>query len=198
MPSNHPSCIISPSQKRTLYIRESLALDLLQEKGISTSEYLGKGRRRVLAVAVDRSTRSPCILASPSGDVEDAEANTKSFPFDHRTGLDASQIHAIAQHLQLKDSAKEHLLKLIHALIALYMQKEAFLLRTLFVEDSADLKVVNARFGFDDAAFKSTKRQGDVHALRRVEDEDAQEIEAEKDGIVYIKLAGDGNIGTLV
>jgi succinyl-CoA synthetase alpha subunit len=78
------------------------------------------------------------------------------------------------------------------------MKKEAFILETMFVERLGELKVVGARFGFDDAAFRSTKRQSDIHALRRSEDEDPQELQAEQDGIVYIKLAGDGNIGTLV
>src|SRR6202043_367521 len=55
-----------------------------------------------------------------------------------------------------------------------------------------------ARFGFDDAAFRSAERQVDIHGLRCVEDEMSEEAEAERDGIVYIKLAGEGNIGTLV
>lgn len=57
---------------------------------------------------------------------------------------------------------------------------------------------------FDDAAFRSSGRQADIHALRRDaaqqstnDDDDAQEAAAARDGIVYIKLSG-GNIGTLV
>lgn len=191
--------ICTPSmQKRTLYIRENLAFDLLEERGISTSEKSRDKKKRLLAIAVDRSTRSPCILASPAGDSDCVESSSKSFPFDYQTGPEYSHIPAIAKHLQLEGSSKDALPGFINDLVQLYTQKEAFLLRTLFVEDSGDLKVVNARFGFDDAAFRSAKRQADVHALRRTEDENAQEVEAEKDGIVYIKLAGNGNIGTLV
>lgn len=185
-------------QKRTLYIHEDDAMDMLRGRGINASEYSGKGEKRLLAVAIDRANLSPCIIASPATDQENPQAEAKKFPFDYRKGFEASQAQAIAEHLKIGDSSKDSLLKLINGLVELYMSKEAFLLETMVVERLGDLKVVGARFGFDDAAFRSTQRQGDVHALRRFEDEDPHEVEAEKDGIVYIKLAGDGNIGTLV
>lgn len=188
----------SASQKRNLYIREDLAQDLLRERGFNASEYSGKGTKRLLAVGVDRRNMSPCIIASPASDSKSPYSDSKRFPFEYRKGVDASQIKEIAKHLQLGESSKESLPRLVNGLVKLYMEKEAFLLETMLVERLGDLKIVGANFGFDDAAFRSTKRQADVHALRRVEDEDAQEVEAEKDGIVYIKLAGDGNIGTLV
>jgi len=190
--------ITNATQKRTLYIREDLALNLLRERGINAGEYSGKGRKRFLAVAVDRATRSPCIIASPANDPTESHGEIKKFAFDYREGFDLSQVPAIAEHLQLSNSSKDSLPKLINGLVDLYMKKEAFLLETKFVERLGELKVVGANFGFDDAAFRSTKRQAEIHALRRLEDEDPQEVEAEQDGIVYIKLAGDGNIGTLV
>jgi succinyl-CoA synthetase alpha subunit len=184
--------------KRNLYIRENLALNLLRESNINVSEYSGQGNKRLLAVGIDRKNLSPCIIASPASDPEQPHVGAKKFPFDYRKGFDPSSTQEIAEYLQLDQSAKESLLKVINGLVDLFMQKEAFLLETTIVEQAGDVKVVGAHFGFDDAAFRSTKRQADVHALRRTEDEDAQELEAEKDGIVYIKLAGDGNIGTLV
>jgi succinyl-CoA synthetase alpha subunit len=189
---------IARIQKRNLYIRENLAFDLLRERGINASEYSGRGRKRMLAVAVDRASLSPCIIASPASNPENVHAEAKKCSFDYNNGFDINQVPDIAEHLQLGQSSKESLPKLINGLVDLYMKKEAFLLETMFVERLGELKVVGARIGFDDAAFRSTKRQSDIHALRRTEDEDAQELEAEKDGIVYIKLAGDGNIGTLV
>jgi succinyl-CoA synthetase alpha subunit len=185
-------------RRRNLYMRENFAFSLLRESGINASEYSGRGRKRLLAVAIDRESMQPCIIASPAHDPEQSPGEAKKFPFHYRKGFDASTAPAIADHLQLGPSSKESLPKLINALVGLYMKKEAFLLETMFVERLGDLKVVGTRFGFDDAAFRSTKRQANVHALRRLEDEDAHEVEAEKDGIVYIKLAGDGNIGTLV
>ncbi|KAH7330077.1 putative CoA-ligase [Rhexocercosporidium sp. MPI-PUGE-AT-0058] len=186
------------AQKRNLYIREDLAQNLLRERGFNASEYSGKGTKRMLAVGVDRAAMSPCIIASPATNLEEPHAEGKRFPFEYQKGVDASQIQQIADHLQLSGSSKESLPKLVNGLVKLYMEKEAFLLETMLVELLGDLKIVGANFGFDDAAFRSTKRQADIHALRRIKDEDVQEVEAEKDGIVYIKLAGDGNIGTLV
>lgn len=196
-PTSTPKAV-AKTQKRNLYLREDIALNLLRERGINASEYSGEGKRRLLAIAVDRSNLSPCIIASPAMNADNFHEGAKSFPFDYRTGFDDSLVPAISEHLQLGESSKESLPKLIQGLVDLYMKNEAFLLETKFVERLGELKVVGARFGFDDAALRSSKRQGDIHALRRVEDEVPEEVEAEKDGIVYIKLAGNGNIGTLV
>jgi succinyl-CoA synthetase alpha subunit len=185
-------------QKRALHIREELAFDLLRAKGFNASVYSGKGKERFLAIAVNRATLSPCVVASPANTPGQLLTEVKRFPFDYRKGLKVEQFSAIAEHLQLSHSSKESLPKLINGLIDLFMSKEAFLLETKFVERLGDLKIVGAQFSFDDAAFRSTKRQADIHALRQVGDEDAQEVEAEGHGIVYIKLAGNGNIGTLV
>ena len=185
-------------QKRYLYIQEDLAFNLLRERGINASEYSGKGRQRLLAVAIDRSSQSPCIIASPATNVEDCYLEAHSFPFDYRTGFDSKMVPTIADHLQLSGSSRESLPTLIQKLVELFIQKEAFLLETKFVERLGALKVTGAHFGFDDAALRSGDRQVDIHGLRKIDLEDPEEVEAEKDGIVYIKLAGDGNIGTLV
>ncbi|KAG0649569.1 Succinate-ligase, partial [Hyphodiscus hymeniophilus] len=185
-------------QKRSFYIHRHDAMDMLRAKGINVSHYSGKGNKRLLAVAIDRENLSPCIIASPGTDQENLHVGSQKFPFDYRNGFDASQADAIARYLKIGESYKAALPKLINGLVELYMSKEAFLLETSVVERLGDLKVVDAHFGFDDAAFRSTQRQADVHALRRFEDEDPSEVDAEKEGIVYIKLAGDGNIGTLV
>ncbi|KAH8808393.1 succinyl-CoA synthetase-like protein [Xylogone sp. PMI_703] len=184
--------------KRYLHIREDLALNLLREAGINASEYSGKGIQRLLAVTVDRSNLCPCILASPTTDLDQVQSMSRKFPFDYRKGFEPSQVRELAEHLQLGEGGKQQVLKLVNALVDLYMKKEAILLETKIVERLGDVKVTGAKFIFDDAAFRSSKRQGDIHALRRLEDENPVELEAEKDGIVYIKLAGDGNIGTLV
>lgn len=185
-------------QKRNLYIRENLAFDLLRERGINVSESSDKGQQHFLAIAVDRTNQSPCIIASPATDTEKNYVGAKRFPFDYRQGFNVIQVASIVQHLQLSKSATNSLPKFITKLIDLYKEKEAFFIETRFEERLGDLKVTGARFGFDDAAFRSTNRQADIHALRCIEDEDPIEVEAERSGIVYIKLAGDGNIGTLV
>jgi succinyl-CoA synthetase alpha subunit len=185
-------------QSRKLYIREDQAFNLLWKSGIEASGYSGKGKRRLLAVAVDRQKLSPCVIASPTIDAKHLSSTAKYFPFDYRAGLSDSQLASVAEHLQLSESSRVSFPKLITGLVALYMRKEAFIFETKLVESLGGLRVVGARFGFDDAAFRSAKRQMDIHSLRCIEDEVPEDLEAERDGIVYIKLAGEGNIGTLV
>ncbi|KAK7757838.1 hypothetical protein SLS62_000216 [Diatrype stigma] len=91
---------------------------------------------------------------------------------------------------------KQRFIAVLNGMIDLFFEKEAFLLETQIVENGENVEIVAARFGFDDAAFRSCGRQGDIQELRDTSSEEAAEVEAEKDGIVYIKL--DGNIGTLV
>lgn len=194
-PSSDPKTI-SKIQKRSLYIREDLAFDLLRERGINAAKYSGKGIQRLLAIAIDRSSRSPCIIASPNSD---STAETKRFPFDYRKGPNPLDIPRIATHLQLSATAQERLPKFINELISIFMQKEAFLIESLLVERLGDLKVTGAHFGFDDAAFRSAKRQESIHTLAPLTPLDPDEAEAEKHGIVYIKLDDPtANIGTLV
>ncbi|KAM3086001.1 hypothetical protein ACMFMG_003050 [Clarireedia jacksonii] len=189
---------IPTQQKRSIYLHQDDSFDLLRQQGIAVSEDPGKGRRRLLAIGIDRKNLSPCVIVSAAENSSQLHAQSKKYPFDYRTGPDPSQLSAIASHLGL-DSSIESLSKIIKSLVSLYNSKEAFLLETTFIEEAQGLKIVTANFGFDDAAFRSTKRQSEIHSLRRTSLEDPHELEAEKDGIVYIKLSGSGNnIGTLV
>jgi succinyl-CoA synthetase alpha subunit len=188
----------SAQQKRSLYIGEEHAFDLVRQRGISATKGVGPAKQHLLAVAIDRTAKSPAIVVSPATNPDAVYDEAKYFPFDYLTGFSDAELPAIAQHLGIHDRALESLKSLIHKLVALYMEKEAFLLETKVTEHLGGLEVTAAHFGFDDAAFRSTKRQADIHALRDLAAEDPNGLEAEKDGIVYIRLAGDGNIGTLV
>jgi succinyl-CoA synthetase alpha subunit len=188
---------VPTQQKRSIYLHQDDSFDLLRQRGITVSEESGNGRRRLLAIGIDRKNLSPCVIVSAAEDPSQLHPQSKKFPFDYRTGPDSSQLSAIASHLGL-DSSTDSLSELIKSFISLYNSKEAFLLETTFIEEANELKIVTANFGFDDAAFRSTKRQSEIHSLRRTSLEDPHELEAEKDGIVYIKLSGSGSIGTLV
>ncbi|PQE25529.1 succinyl- synthetase subunit alpha protein [Rutstroemia sp. NJR-2017a BBW] len=189
---------IPTQQKRSIYLHQDDSFDLLRERGIKVSEDPGNRRRRLLAIGIDRENLSPCVITSAPVNPSHLHLQPylRKFPFDYRTGPDSSQLSAIASRLGLKSSTSLNFL--IDSLISLYNSKEAFLLETTFIEEDDTFKVVTANFGFDDAAFRSTGRQSEIHALRRTSFEDPHELEAEKDGIVYIKFRGPGNIGTLV
>ena len=184
-----PQTFIPRVQKRTLYIKQAQAFDMLKDYDVPVSEVAAKpGEEYLLAVSIDRSNLCPCIVASPPTTAEDPYIEARRFPFDYRAGLDDSTIPSIVSHLQLHPSSTEPLTRILHSLVTLFKTKEAFLLETrLSITSSGDPAVSSARFGFDDAAFRSAQRQADAHALRDVEHEDPDEVEAERNGIVYIK-----------
>ncbi|KAK4154024.1 putative succinyl-CoA ligase subunit alpha, mitochondrial [Chaetomidium leptoderma] len=194
--------IMTGHQRRHLYISEDKSMDLLREVGrINCGTYSGSGVRKFLAIGIDRSTRSPCILASPAMGQDQSNNNSvKSYPFDYRRGLDELLIGRIASHMQMsaRGSVLESLGRLVESLVAIFYDKEAFFLSTSVVERLGEIKVVGARFGFDDAAYRSCGRQVDLQNLRDIAAEDPAEVEAEKNGIVYIKLGGAGTVGTVV
>ena len=77
-------------------------MDLLREAGqINCGSYSGSGVRKLLAIGINRSTRSPCILAAPTIDGGELNDVVKRYPFDYRTGPDDLSIERIASHLQL-------------------------------------------------------------------------------------------------
>ncbi|KAK3498130.1 succinyl-CoA synthetase-like protein [Neurospora crassa] len=195
-------------QRRSIYLDVNQCFDELRARGgINCGPYSSHGTRRLLAVGIDRSARSPAILVAPS--IEDwmegaqrTSAPVKSFPFDYRRGPDELAIERLASYLQLSnkgDSAVDSLRRLIKTLTTLFYEKEGLLLTTHIVERLRVIKVVHARFAFDQATFRNGTPPDKIKAMYvRATDEPA-EAKAERSGIVYIKLSGeDATIGTLV
>jgi len=192
-------------QRRTLYIKQSQAFDMLKEKDIPTIEShtpTTTSNAKLLAISIDREARQPCIIASPTIDPAEIFQKSKKFPFAYGTDEATSDaiIENVAAHLGISHKGEQVLTKFIGDLVDIFMSKEAFVLETKIVlgSDGEGLQVEAARFGFDDAAFKSSGRQADVHALRDIGSEVREEVEAEKDGMIYVKLAGEGTLGTIV
>lgn len=84
---------------------------------------------------------------------------------------------------------------LIRNLWKFYVEKEAITTTlSLALSDSADeIKIYDPYLFFDDAAYKSTKRQTDLHSLRNKSTVPATELEAEENGIVFVSLASPPN-----
>ncbi|ESZ91300.1 succinyl-CoA synthetase subunit alpha [Sclerotinia borealis F-4128] len=192
------------TQKRTVYIKEEDALKLLDERKIRHIETISKEEsfHKTLTIGIDRSNRCPCvIIQSPVGKSR-SPAKAKKFPFPYNSGPRFYTLKKCVQNLMMWHQAKS-CKQVISSLFELFKEKEAFILETTIItNNSHDVKsqpvISNANFGFDDAAFKSAHRQSDIHSLPRADIQDAAEVEAAKHGIVYIKFAGNGNIGTLV
>lgn len=174
-------------QKRSLYVKQFQAFDILKQKNIAVSEEASDSDVS-LSISVDRTALSPCIVASPSAEFDAAQ--TRKFPFSYTQDAfhNSPLIAMAATHLGLPESAHGKLGGLVQALWEIFKEKEAFVLETRvgLVADGT-LEVHGARFGFDDAAFRSSGRQEEIHRLRNTAEEVTEEVEAEKDGIVYVK-----------
>ncbi|KAJ5561823.1 ATP-grasp fold subdomain 2 [Penicillium sp. DV-2018c] len=185
-------------QRRSLHIKQSQAFDILAQRSVPVNETVSDSDFSI-SITVDRTALSPCLIASPTPEFDAAQSQKFPFPYSQTAFEDSSIITAIASHLGLPASAHKKLAGFVQTLWEIYKEKEAFVLETrLGVSADNALEVHGARFGFDDAAFRSSGRQEDIHNLRDKSEEVPEEVEAEKDGIVYVKLEGEGSVGTLV
>jgi len=194
--SHSPSSTV---HKRTLVIKPEQAFDMLKERGIKLSSANNNGK--MLAISVDRSRRMLCVVASPTSESSQVFKQSRRYPFEYGSNDASSEtmIDQVAKTLQIPDATKPEIKKLIEQLVDLYMKKEAAVLRTnIAISDNGEVSVTDAGFRFDDAAFRSSKRQQDVHALRDLKAEVPEEVDAEKEGMAYVKMPGDGTLGTIV
>ncbi|KAI0159530.1 succinyl-CoA synthetase-like protein [Xylariaceae sp. FL1272] len=199
---------IQMAQRRSIYLTESTAFDLLTHRLIPVAqETSADQKRRLLAITVNRSTNCPCVVVSPTVNGDSTEI--KKFDYPYKTGAADLDFSAIVSYIGLDANNAEiisSLRTILNELVILFAENEAFLLETHLVSPGEDspIAIAAARFGFDDAAHRSGKRQADIQALRDTSVEDPAEVGVEKDGIVYIKLPNGGrenevaNIGTLV
>ncbi|KIW03224.1 uncharacterized protein PV09_05448 [Verruconis gallopava] len=196
--------------KRSLHLRTDQASDLLKQYDIVTSQAPSdESDSRLLVLTVDRSARAPCIIVSPTTKKEAIYARSVHIPYDYVAGPESEHLKLALEKLQLSSSppsVQAAVSNLITKLSKLFKDKEAVSLevRLTVSGTSQSLVVYEPNFTFDDAAFRSTKRHGELHALRDTSLEDPIELAAEPHGIVYVKLDSptEGNaprnIGTLV
>jgi succinyl-CoA synthetase alpha subunit len=181
-------------QKRSLHLTADQSSDLLKtfDIPISSSAPQNTTSTHFLGITVARSARSPCIIAAPTTDPSHLSKRVRRFPFDYRDGPSQFTIQEALSYLQIDASppkAKAQAVSLIKNLWTLYLEKEAITATlSLALNPSKDELVLwDPYLFFDNAAFKSCKRQSDLHALASEKSDIDQE--AEKAGIVYIPLA---------
>ncbi|KAJ5620064.1 hypothetical protein N7510_004048 [Penicillium lagena] len=210
-----PSPGSTTQQRRSLYIKQFQALEILKQKAVPVKDTPTAPSDKSISITVDRTALSPCIIASPTADFDPAQSRKFPFSYTQTNFVDSPVIAEVISHLDLPDSAHGKLAGLVQALWEIFTEKEAFVLETrVGTSATGDLEIHGARFGFDDAAFRSSGRQEEIHRLRNTAEEVPEEVEAEKDGIVYVKygcstsqyspgtnysrLEGEGSVGTLV
>lgn len=198
-----------PQQRRALHLRADQSAIMLRDAGFTVTPHRPSSTddARLLSVSVDRSARSPAVFASPTSNPTQLKHRTKVFPFNYSSGPTQADVGAILSYLDLDaapPSAKAQAADMVTKLFELFKAKEGVALTvSIAIPPSGNgIEIFNPDFTFDDAAFRSTKRQQELHAMRDVKVEDATEVSAEKDGIVYVKLGDpndkEANIGTLV
>ncbi|KAK7732125.1 hypothetical protein SLS57_001105 [Botryosphaeria dothidea] len=206
------SAVTSSPQRCGLHFNASQASSLLSEHGIPTTrEPNEKEDSRYVCVTIDRSTRSPAFVVSPSTHPRDIYTRARYIPFDYRAGPTNETLTRAVELLQLDaapPTAKMATYQLLKTLWTLFQTYEGVSLSThvAVAADADALLTYSPSFTFDDAAFRSTKRHASLHVQRDTSPSaiDPAELSAESDGIVYVKLGLDSadpaahNIGTLV
>ncbi|TVY66402.1 Succinate--CoA ligase [GDP-forming] subunit beta [Fusarium oxysporum f. sp. cubense] len=154
-----------------------------------------------LALTVDREKYAPVVLVSKHGgiNVED-NANSsigslQSFHFNLSDGITPGLVSRIRKGIGASEDEANKLGTILDRLLQLFISKDATMLEInpLVRTADANFKCLDAKFTFDDA---SERRQPELFAMRDVEAEVGEELEAQKHGLVYIKM--DGNIGNVV
>ena len=207
-PRSPAAAVVPPQsqQKRDLHIRPVQAHRVLEPylehlEGVTVTSDEAPLEAFYVGITVDRSERQPCIRTSPTTDVSQFRETARRFPYDQREPPPESLIQAAVEHIKAPN-ANEPIASLIRALAKMYTDKEAVTLSgnvSIGQDGNLKLHVPNVVLMFDDSAFKSGKRQEDIHNLRQKEREQPEEVEAEKSGIVFIRMEEkDANIGTIV
>lgn len=188
-----------PQQKRGIWLTKEQSLEQLEKYtvpiGNATTDSDASTFR--FAISLDRVQRQLRLVGwTPEGAAHEVpfHVSLKSTSPEQFTTL-------VTKLMGELGVPKEHLTALaiaFHRVRRLYTDLEAISVYFAVSSAGQEPAIVDAHVQLDDAAFKSSKRVAAVHKTRRVDLEDADEVAAEKYGIVYVKLEGEGSIGTVV
>ncbi len=154
-----------------------------------------------VAALTDRATQSVAMMASYEGgmDIEEVAHKTpekivKVF-INPLVGLTDEQALELAKGMGMNEASIPQCVQTLKNLYTCYMETDASLaeINPLIHEGDGTVKAIDAKFNFDSNALY---RQPEIVAMRDLDEEDADEIEASKFDLAYISL--DGNIGCLV
>jgi succinyl-CoA synthetase beta subunit len=154
-----------------------------------------------VAALTDRATQSVAMMASYEGgmDIEEVAHKTpekivKVF-INPLVGLTDEQALELAKGMGMNEASIPQCVETLKNLYTCYMETDASLaeINPLIHEADGTVKALDAKFNFDSNALY---RQPEIVAMRDLDEEDADEIEASKFDLAYISL--DGNIGCLV
>ncbi len=168
---------------------------LLVEEGADIKKELYVG------MVVDRGTQKVCLMASSEGgmDIEEVAAKTpekihKVF-VDPATGLKDAEGDDVARKIGVPEASVPQARAVLQGLYKAFWDTDASLaeINPLILTGDGRVVALDAKMNFDANALY---RHEDILAMRDLDEEDPDEIEASKFDLSYISL--DGNIGCLV
>ncbi|CAM1500619.1 Fc.00g097810.m01.CDS01 [Cosmosporella sp. VM-42] len=174
----------------------------LTVRKIYVSEAIEFDKEWYLGLTIDRENYSPAIAISKRGGVcieqeaRDHPEKVFTFGFGFKEGITEDLVARISRCVNISVQQSKDLEVILKGLFRIFTEKDATLLEVSpLVRRSKDgaLVCLDAKFTFDNAA---EKRQAELFALRDPEHEIQEEVEAEKYGLVYVRM--DGNIGNVV
>lgn len=163
---------------------------MLEEAKIQTQAKQASPEDFHLSVTVDRTSLSPCVTVSSGSK---SPKSSLRIPFNYAspefsTNTNNAIQSKIVSFLGYKTDYQEAVGRYLQELYRIFKDNEAFVLETrASFSPEKNIVVHEARFGFDDAAYKSSGRHEKLHQLRDVAEEVPEEVRAEKSGIVYVK-----------
>src|SRR5512135_1301559 len=168
---------------------------LLVEEGADIAKELYVG------MVVDRGTQRVVLMASSEGgmDIEEVAAKTpekihKVF-IDPAAGLTDQDADDVARKIGIPEASVAQGRAMLQGLYRAFWESDASLaeINPLILTGDGRVVALDAKMNFDDNALY---RHEDIVAMRDLDEEDADEIEASKYDLSYIAL--DGDIGCLV
>jgi succinyl-CoA synthetase beta subunit len=173
----------------------------LQVDKVYVAETVRYDEEWYLAMTIDRENYSPAIILSKSGGV-DIETIAKEQPeklltyhFSLTKGITGDLIEQIAKQLGTSGKETEALSQILSRMHRIFASKDATLLEINPLVRSSDgsFTCIDSKLSVDNAA---EKRQPELFGLRDVQHEIPEEVEAEKAGLVYVRM--EGSIGNVV
>ena len=154
-----------------------------------------------VAALTDRATQAVAIMASYEGgmDIEEVAHKTPekivTVFVNPLVGLTDEQALTLAKGMGMNEASIPQCVDTLKKLYTCYMETDASLaeINPLIHEGDGTVKALDAKFNFDSNALY---RQEEIVAMRDLDEEDPDEVEASKFDLAYISL--DGNIGCLV
>ena len=161
---------------------------------VYVSEAVQSDREWYLAMTIDRENYCPAIVLSDKTP-DEASGELVTIPFRLSEGITSELLSRLSAHMNLPPRSSPALKPILDALYGIFSQKDATLLEIsrLALLPDGTLTCLGANFTFDDAAHK---RQPELFSLRDTHQEVTEEVEAEKYGLVYVRM--DGDIGNVV